>query len=198
MHEPELLSDEATTGRSKAFDAASNLHGVDLVLLATPSHTGKPHPSAISSLYQQTDIVGIRSAFAGLCLAAHAGRVAAAVDPLRPAATHARKSSVMRWTLLSVVFPSGLRSLYELREMRWIEARHTLDKEKEKALLLSEVLSVGVVRNLIDSALWAARAIDSYFELPYYLRIFSLVMYFYASPRITVASDSESKSFASR
>jgi len=81
----------------------------------------------------------------------------------------------MRWTLLSVVFPSGLRSLYELREMRWIEARHTLDKEKEKALLLSEVLSVGVVRNLIDSALWAARAIDSYFG--FYLFYFGLALY---------------------
>jgi len=52
------------------------------VLLATPSHTGKPHPSAISSLYQQTDIVGIRSAFAGLCLAAHAVRASCSASLL--------------------------------------------------------------------------------------------------------------------
>jgi hypothetical protein len=38
--------------------------------------------------------------------------------------------------------------------MRWIEEKHRLDEDKEKVqLLLKQVLGVGVVGNLVDTAL---------------------------------------------
>jgi len=38
--------------------------------------------------------------------------------------------------------------------MRWIEEKHRLDEDKEKVqLLLKQVLGVGVVGNLVETAL---------------------------------------------
>jgi hypothetical protein len=48
----------------------------------------------------------------------------------------------------------ALGSPYERREMRRIEEKHRLDGDKEKVqLLLKQVLGVGVVGNLVDTAL---------------------------------------------
>lgn len=48
----------------------------------------------------------------------------------------------------------ALGTLYERREMRWIEEKLKLDEDKAKVqLLLKQVLGVSVVGNLADSAL---------------------------------------------
>ncbi|KAN0137580.1 hypothetical protein V8E53_004631 [Lactarius tabidus] len=48
----------------------------------------------------------------------------------------------------------GVYTNYERREMRWIEEKHKLDEDKEKVqLLLKQVLGVGSVGNLVDTAL---------------------------------------------
>jgi hypothetical protein len=72
----------------------------------------------------------------------------------RREAPRTRRISVVLWTLRSGVLFLG--SLYEQRDMRWIEEKHRLDEDKEKVqLLLRQVFGVGVVGELVeDSAIY--------------------------------------------
>jgi hypothetical protein len=68
----------------------------------------------------------------------------------------ARKEDLRRALDTAVGSLHALGSLYERREMQWIEEKHwhRLDEDKDKVqLLLKQELGVGVVGNLVDRSL---------------------------------------------
>ncbi|KAN0128895.1 hypothetical protein V8E53_013268, partial [Lactarius tabidus] len=122
-----------------------------LVLLVAPSHTGELHSVAScavrrdSSLHDATDMVGLRSAFAELTARRRAS-----------CSSDARKEDLRCALDTTVGSLHALGSLYERREMQWIEKKHwhRLDEDKDKVqLLLKQELGVGVVGNLVDRSL---------------------------------------------
>jgi hypothetical protein len=141
------------------------------VLLAAPTHTGKFHSIASrairrdSDLLDSTDMMSIRSGFAEVAARRRASRSASLLEQLSRASSsprdgspssssEAREEDLRR--ALDTAFGSlrALGGLYEQREMRWIEEKHRLDEDKEKVqLLLKQVLGVGVVGNLVETAL---------------------------------------------
>jgi hypothetical protein len=121
-----------------------------------------------SSLYESTDVMmGIRSAFAELAAHHHrASRSSSLLEQLSRASSSsrdgssssssdAREEDLRRALDTAIGSLHALGSLYEQREMRWIEEKHRLDEDtKEKVqLLLKQVLGVGVIGNLVDTAL---------------------------------------------
>jgi hypothetical protein len=141
------------------------------VLLAAPTHTGKLHSIASrairrdTDLLDSTDMMNIRSGFAEVAARRRASRSASLLEQLSRASSsprdgspssssEAREEDLRR--ALDTAFGSlrALGGLYEQREMRWIEEKHRLDEDKEKVqLLLKQVLGVGVVGNLVETAL---------------------------------------------
>ena len=177
---PPLRSLRDGLGRSDpvpGLDAASQFHALDretdttLVLLAAPSHSGKHHSVASravrrdSSLHESTDMMSMRSAFAELAARRRASRSSSLLEQLSRASSSsrdgspssssdAREEDLRRALDTAIGSLHALGSLYERREMRWIEEKHRLDEDKEKVqLLLKQVLGVGVVGNLVDTAL---------------------------------------------
>ena len=140
------------------------------MLLAAPSHTGKLHSVASRAIRRDddldsTDMMSIRSGFAEVAARRRTSRSASLLEQLSRASSSSRDGSpssssdareeVLRRSL-DTAFGSlrALGSLYEQREMRWIEEKHRLDDDKEKVqLLLKQVLGVGVVGNLVETAL---------------------------------------------
>lgn len=60
----------------------------------------------------------------------------------------AREENLLRALNTAVGGLHALGNLYERREMRWVEEKHRLDKDKEKVqLLLNQVLGVGIFDN---------------------------------------------------
>jgi hypothetical protein len=121
-----------------------------------------------SSLYESTDMMmGIRSAFAELAAHHHrASRSSSLLEQLSRVSSSSRDGSSssssdareddLRRTLDTAIGSlHALGSLYEQREMRWTEEKHRLDEDtKEKVqLLLKQVLGVGVIGNLVATAL---------------------------------------------
>jgi hypothetical protein len=110
-------------------------------------------------------MMGIRSAFAEMAARRRAPRPASLLEQLSRAFTSsrdgspsrsrkARKEALRRALDTAIGSLHALGSLYDRREMRWMEEKHRLDEEKEKVqLLLKQVLGVGVVGNLVDRAL---------------------------------------------
>ena len=141
------------------------------MLLAAPTHTGKLHSIASrairrdTDLLDSTDMMNIRSGFAEVAARRRASRSASLLEQLSRASSsprdgspssssEAREEDLRR--ALDTAFGSlrALGGLYEQREMRWIEEKHRLDEDKEKVqLLLKQVLGVGVVGNLVETAL---------------------------------------------
>jgi hypothetical protein len=152
----------------RAFDREID---ITLVLLAAPSHTGKLHSVASravrrdSSLYESTDMASIRAVFAELSGRRRASRSSSLLEQLSRASSSsrdrspssnsdARKDDLRRALDTAIGSLHALGSLYEWQEMRWIEEKHRLDDDKEKVqMLLKQVLGVGVVGNLVDTAL---------------------------------------------
>jgi len=155
----------------RAFHALDRETDTTLVLLAAPSHTGKLHSVASravrrdSSFHESTDMASIRAAFAELSARRRASRSSSLLEQLSRASSSsrdgspssssdAREEDLRRALDTAIGSLRALGSLYEHREMRWIEEKHRLDDDKEKVqLLLKQVLGVGVVGNLVDTAL---------------------------------------------
>ncbi|KAI9455775.1 hypothetical protein BJY52DRAFT_1278510 [Lactarius psammicola] len=155
----------------RAFHALDRETDTTLVLLAAPSHTGKLHSVASravrrdSSLIESTDMMNMRSAFAEMAARRRASRSSSLLEQLSRASSSsrdgspssssdAREEDLRRALDTAIGSLHALGSLYERREMRWIEEKHRLDEDKEKVqLLLKQVLGVGVVGNLVDTAL---------------------------------------------
>jgi len=155
----------------KQFHVLDRETDTTLVLLAAPSHAGKLHSVASravrrdSSLLESTDMMSIRSAFAELAARRRASRSSSLLEQLSRASSSsrdgspssssdAREEDLRRALDTAIGSLHALGNLYEQREMRWIEEKHRLDDDKEKVqLLLKQVLGVGVVGNLVDTAL---------------------------------------------
>ncbi|KAN0140832.1 hypothetical protein V8E53_001276 [Lactarius tabidus] len=135
---------------------------------------GKLHPVAMhtagrdSSLYESTDMMmGIRSAFAELaahhrrasCLSSlleQLSRVSSSSrDGSSSSSSDTREDDLRRTLDTAIGSLHALGSLYEQQEMWWTEEKHRLDEDtKEKVqLLLKQVLGVGVIGNLVATAL---------------------------------------------
>ena len=156
---------------SSQFHALDRETDTTLVLLAAPSHTGKLHSVASravrrdSSLHESTEMANIRAAFAELNGRRRASRPSSLLEQLSRASSSsrdgspssnsdAREEDLRRALDTAIGSLHALGSLYERREMRWIEEKHRLDDDKEKVqMLLKQVLGVGVVGNLVDTAL---------------------------------------------
>jgi len=141
------------------------------VLLAAPSHTGKLHSIASRAirrdgdLIDSTDMMSIRSGFAEVAARRRSSRSASLLEQLSRASSSprdgspssssdAREEDLRRALDTAIGSLRALGGLYEQREMRWIEEKHRLDDDKEKVqLLLKQVLGVGVVGNLVETAL---------------------------------------------
>jgi hypothetical protein len=141
------------------------------VLLAAPSHSGKLHSVASRAirrdveLLDSPDMVNIRTAFAEVAARRRASRSASLLEQLSRASSSprdgspssssdAREEDLRRALDTAIGSLRALGSLYEQREMRWIEEKHRLDDDKEKVqLLLRQVLGVGVVGDLVETAL---------------------------------------------
>ena len=107
----------------------------------------------------------MRTAFAEIAARRRASRSVSLIEQLSSASSppgdgSPSSSSVTReedlWGSLDTVIGSlrALGSLYEQQEMRWIEEKHRLDEDKEKVqLLLRQALGVGVVGNIVETAL---------------------------------------------
>ncbi|KAH8984635.1 hypothetical protein EDB92DRAFT_1886394 [Lactarius akahatsu] len=155
----------------RAFHALDRETDTTLVLLAAPSHSGKLHSVASravrrdNSLIESSDMMNIRSAFAEMAARRRASRSSSLLEQLSRASSSsrdgspssssdAREEDLRRALDTAIGSLHALGSLYERREMRWIEEKHRLDEDKEKVqLLLKQVLGVGVVGNLVDTAL---------------------------------------------
>lgn len=141
------------------------------MLLAAPSHTGKLHSVASRAirrdlnLLDSTDMVNVRSGFAEVAARRRASRSASLLEQLSRASSSpgdgspssssdAREEDLRRALDTAIGSLRALGGLYEQREMRWIEEKVRLDEDKEKVqLLLKQVLGVGVVGNLVETAL---------------------------------------------
>jgi hypothetical protein len=140
------------------------------VLLAAPSlrQTSFGCVRAIRrevELLDSSDIVNIHIAFAEVAARRRASRSASLLEQVTHASSSPRDGSPssssdareddLRRTLDTAIGSlRALGSLYEQREMRWIEEKHRLDSDKEKGLLLlRQVLGVGVVGDLVETVL---------------------------------------------
>ena len=139
------------------------------MLLAAPSHTGKLHSVASRAirrdlkLLNSSDMTTIRSAFAEVAARRRASHSASLLEQLSrvsssphdgSGSSEARKEDLRRALDTTIGSLSALGRLYEQREMRWIEEKRRLDEDKEKVqLLLKQVLGVGVVGNLVETAI---------------------------------------------
>jgi len=141
------------------------------VLLAAPSHTGRLHSVASRAirrdveLLDSADMMSIRSGFAEVATRRRASRSSSLLEQLSRASSsprdgspssgsEAREEDLRRALDTAIGSLRALGSLYEQREMRWVEEKHRLDEDKDKVqLLLKQVLGVGVVGNLVDAAL---------------------------------------------
>jgi hypothetical protein len=140
------------------------------VLLAAPSHTGKLYSVASRAIrrdgdFDSPDMMSIRSGFAEVASRRRTSRSASLLEQLSRASSSprdgspssssdAREEDLRRALDTAIGSLRALGSLYEQREMRWIEEKHRLDDDKEKVqLLLKQVLGVGVVGNLVETAL---------------------------------------------
>ena len=140
------------------------------MLLAAPSHSGKLHLVASravrrDSSLKPTDMRNIRSAFADMASRQHATCPPSLLEQLSRAGlssndepslsgSGAREEDLRRALDTAIGSLHALGTLYERREMRWIEEKLKLDEDKAKVqLLLKQVLGVSVVGNLADSAL---------------------------------------------
>jgi hypothetical protein len=141
------------------------------VLLAAPSHSGKLHSVASRAirrdveLLDSSDMVNIRTSFAEVAARRRASRSASLLEQLSRASSSprdgspssssdAREVDLRRALDTAIGSLRALGSLYEQREMRWVEEKHRLDDDKEKVqLLLRQVLGVGVVGDLVETAL---------------------------------------------
>ena len=66
----------------------------------------------------------------------------------------AREENLLRALETAIGSLHVLGSLYEQREVRWIEEKHRLDEDKDKVqLLLNQVLGVGIFDNLANRPL---------------------------------------------
>ncbi|KAH9039243.1 hypothetical protein EDB85DRAFT_2182013 [Lactarius pseudohatsudake] len=156
---------EALLRASHALDRETD---TTFVLLAAPSHSGKLHSVALCAVRRDivsSDMMNIRSPFAEIAARRRTSRSSSFVEQLLRALSSsrdgspsssrgAREEDLRRALDTAIGNLHALGSLYERREMRWIEEKHRLDKDKEKVqLLLKQVLDVGVVGNLVDTAL---------------------------------------------
>lgn len=141
------------------------------MLLAAPSHTGRLHSVASRAirrdveLLDSADMMSIRSGFAEVATRRRASRSSSLLEQLSRASSsprdgspssgsEAREEDLRRALDTAIGSLRALGSLYEQREMRWVEEKHRLDEDKDKVqLLLKQVLGVGVVGNLVDAAL---------------------------------------------
>lgn len=141
------------------------------MLLAAPSHSGKLHSVASRAirrdveLLDSSDMANIRTAFAEVAARRRASRSASLLEQLSRASSSprdgspsssgdAREEDLRRALETAIGSLRALGSLYEQREMRWIEEKYRLDDDKEKVqLLLRQVLGVGVVGDLVETAL---------------------------------------------
>ena len=140
------------------------------MLLAAPSLTGKLHSVASravrrDSSLKPTDMRNIRSTFADMASRQHATCPPSLLEQLSRAGlssndepslsgSGAREEDLRRALDTAIGSLHALGTLYERREMRWIEEKLKLDEDKAKVqLLLKQVLGVSVVGNLADSAL---------------------------------------------
>ena len=110
-------------------------------------------------------MMNIRSAFAKVAARRRASCSASLLEQLSRASSSlgdgssssgsdAREEDLRRALDIAIGSLRALGGLYEQREMRWIEEKHSLDENKEKVqLLLKQVLGVGVVGNLVETAL---------------------------------------------
>ncbi|KAH9991504.1 hypothetical protein BJV77DRAFT_1007848 [Russula vinacea] len=148
----------------RSFHALDRETDTTLVLLAAPSHSGKLHSVASRAirrdveLLDSPDMLNIRSAFAEVAARRRASRSSSLLEQLSRASSSPRdgspsSSSDAREEDLRRALDTAIGSLRAL-EMRWIEEKHRLDDDKEKVqLLLKQVLGVGVVGNLVETAL---------------------------------------------
>ncbi|KAI0287226.1 hypothetical protein BC826DRAFT_1045767 [Russula brevipes] len=154
-----------------AFHALDRETDTTLVLLAAPSHTGKLHSVASRGIRRDDDLLdspdmgNMRSAFAEVAARRRASRSTSLLEQLSRASSsprdgspssgsEAREEDLRRALDTAIGSLRALGGLYEQREMRWIEEKHRLDEDKEKVqLLLRQVLGVGVVGNLVETAL---------------------------------------------
>lgn len=109
--------------------------------------------------------MSIRSGFAEVAARRRSSRSASLLEQLSRASSSprdgspssssdAREEDLRRALDTAIGSLRALGGLYEQREMRWIEEKHRLDDDKEKVqLLLKQVLGVGVVGNLVETAL---------------------------------------------
>ena len=141
------------------------------MLLAAPSHSGKLHSVASRAirrdveLHDSSDMANIRTAFAEVAARRRASRSASLLEQLSRASSSprdgspsssgdAREEDLRRALDTAIGSLRALGGLYEQREMRWIEEKYRLDDDKEKVqLLLRQVLGVGVVGDLVETAL---------------------------------------------
>ncbi|KAI0292596.1 hypothetical protein B0F90DRAFT_1645421 [Multifurca ochricompacta] len=154
----------------RAFHALDRETDTTLVLLAAPSHTGKLHSIASrairrdTTLLRSSDMMSIRSAFTEVATRRRGSRSSSLLEQLSRASSSSRDGSprsngvgeedLRRALDTAIGSLHALGSLYEQREMRWIEEKHRLDDDKEKVqLLLKQVLGVSVVGNLVDTTL---------------------------------------------
>ena len=140
------------------------------MLHAAPSHSGKLHSVASHvirrdvELLDMSDMMNIHTTFAEVAAHRHVSRLASLKQflhalspcdgsPLSSSDTHAEDSSFCHAPDTAIGSLCTLGDLYGQREMRWIEEKHRLDNDKEKVLLLlRQVLDIGVVGDLVETA----------------------------------------------
>jgi hypothetical protein len=134
------------------------------MLLAAPFHTGKLHSVASRAVRRDrsrtpTDTKNIRSSFAGIASRQHAPRPTSLLEQLASSlrngcSSGAREEDLRRALDTAIGSLHALGSLYERREMRWVEEKHRLNEDKEKVqLLLNQVLGAGIFDKLPDRPL---------------------------------------------
>jgi hypothetical protein len=109
-------------------------------------------------------MTNIRSAFAEIVSRQHvalpasllkpqSGAFSSSNDRLPSSASGTREEDLRQALDTAIGSLHALGSLYKRREMRWIEEKHRLDEEKERALLLfKQVLGAGVFGNIAEGA----------------------------------------------
>ena len=141
------------------------------MLLAAPSHSGKLHSVASCAirrdveLHDSSDMANIRTAFAEVAARRCASRSASLLEQLSCASSSSHdglpsssgdvhEEDLCRVLDTAIGSLRALGSLYEQQEMRLIKERYRLDDDKEKVqLLLRQVLGVGVIGDLVETAL---------------------------------------------
>ncbi|KAI0260896.1 hypothetical protein BC834DRAFT_897936, partial [Gloeopeniophorella convolvens] len=147
----------------RAFHTLDRETDTTLVLLAAPSHTSKHHSVASRAirrdvaLLDSPEMARIRESFAGVAARRRTSRSLPLLEQLSKASASSRDGSpssssdtreedLRRALDTAIGSLHALGSLYEQREMRWVEEKHRIDDDKEKVqLLLKQVLGVGNV-----------------------------------------------------